>query len=103
VSDTFESAKSLPLAEERISLQKRTVETGRVRIRTVIDERQQWARESLARENVLSSVCLSVPRSSQNNAEGLKNAVLELWRLMPTEAVEEAQRGYQSGIVKGRA
>jgi molecular chaperone DnaK len=39
---------------------------------------------------------------SQNNAEGLKNVVLELWKLMPPDAVEEQKRGYQSGIVKGR-
>ena len=40
---------------------------------------------------------------SQNNADGLKNVVLELWKLMPPDAVEEQKRGYQSGIVKGRA
>ncbi len=39
---------------------------------------------------------------SQNNAEGLKNVVRELWKLMPEDAVEERKRGYQSGIVKGR-
>jgi hypothetical protein len=39
---------------------------------------------------------------SQNNAEGLKNVVLELWKLMPADAVEGQKRGYQSGIVKGR-
>lgn len=39
---------------------------------------------------------------SQNNAEGLKNVVLELWKLMPADAVEEQKRGYQSGIVRGR-
>jgi|HubBroStandDraft_4_1064222.scaffolds.fasta_scaffold48275_2 hypothetical protein len=37
---------------------------------------------------------------SHNNVDGLRNVVRELWRLMPTEAVEEAKRGYQSGIVK---
>jgi molecular chaperone DnaK len=40
---------------------------------------------------------------SQNNPEGLKNVVRELWKLMPEDAVEERKRGYQSGIVKGRA
>jgi molecular chaperone DnaK len=40
---------------------------------------------------------------SQNNAEGLKNVVLELWKLMPEDAVEEVKRGYQSGIVRGSA
>jgi hypothetical protein len=29
--------------------------------------------------------------------------VRELWKLMPEDAVEERKRGYQSGIVKGRA
>jgi molecular chaperone DnaK len=40
---------------------------------------------------------------SQNNAEGLKNVVLELWKLMPADAVEERKRGYQSGVVRGHA
>jgi hypothetical protein len=39
---------------------------------------------------------------SQNNVEGLKNVVLELWKLMPADAVEEQKRGYQSGIAKAR-
>jgi molecular chaperone DnaK len=40
---------------------------------------------------------------SQNNLEGLKNVVLELWKLMPEGVVEEVKRGYQSGIVRGSA
>jgi hypothetical protein len=39
---------------------------------------------------------------SQNNAEGLRNVVLELWKLMPADAVQERKRGYQSGVVRGR-
>jgi molecular chaperone DnaK len=39
---------------------------------------------------------------SQNNSEGLKNVVLELWKLTPADSVEERKRGYQSGIVRGR-
>jgi hypothetical protein len=39
---------------------------------------------------------------SQNNPEGLRNVVLELWKLMPADAVERRKRGYQSGVVKGR-
>jgi uncharacterized protein (TIGR02271 family) len=53
VSDEFDSEKRVPVAEERLSVRKRTVETGRVRVRTVIDEHQQWVREDLVRENVL--------------------------------------------------
>lgn len=44
--------KRLPLVEERASVRKRTVEKGRVRIRTVVDERTAWVRESLASEQV---------------------------------------------------
>jgi uncharacterized protein (TIGR02271 family) len=46
------SDESLPLAEERLSVHKRTVATGRVRIKTVVDERQHWIHESLEREAV---------------------------------------------------
>lgn len=40
----------LPLVEERITVAKREVESGRVRIRTVVDERQEWVRETLLRD-----------------------------------------------------
>jgi uncharacterized protein (TIGR02271 family) len=53
VPDATETEKTVPLAEERLSVQKRTVETGRVRITTVVDEKQQWIRETLARDDVL--------------------------------------------------
>jgi uncharacterized protein (TIGR02271 family) len=46
------SEEFLPLVDERLSIDKRTVETGRVRIRTVLDERQEWVRETLEREAV---------------------------------------------------
>lgn len=52
MSDTSDNEQRLPLIEERISIQKRRVETGRVRIRTVIDESQQWARENLVHDDV---------------------------------------------------
>jgi uncharacterized protein (TIGR02271 family) len=42
----------LPLVDEQLSVGKRTVATGRVRIKTVVDERQQWVRESLEREEI---------------------------------------------------
>jgi molecular chaperone DnaK len=38
---------------------------------------------------------------SQNNPDGLKNVVRELWKLMPEDVVEEVKRGYQSGLLKG--
>jgi len=40
----------IPLVAERLSVGKRTVPTGRVRIRTLVDETQEWIREDLARE-----------------------------------------------------
>ena len=40
----------IPLVEEQISIAKHKVPTGRVRIRTVVDEREAWIREELARE-----------------------------------------------------
>jgi uncharacterized protein (TIGR02271 family) len=43
---------TLPLVEEQLSVEKRKVETGRVRISTVVDERQEWVRENLIREEV---------------------------------------------------
>ena len=38
---------------------------------------------------------------SQDNLEGLRNVVSELWRLMPSDAVERGRQGYRSGLVKG--
>ncbi len=40
----------LPLAEERLIVSKREAVTGRVTVRTVVDERQERVRETLARE-----------------------------------------------------
>jgi len=40
----------IPLVAERLSVGKRTVPTGRVRVRTLVDETQEWVREDLARE-----------------------------------------------------
>ena len=42
----------IPLVEEQVSIAKHKVPTGRVRIRTVVDEREAWVREELAREEV---------------------------------------------------
>jgi len=46
------SDESLPLAEEQLSIHKRSVTTGRVRITTSVDEREHWIHESLEREAV---------------------------------------------------
>jgi stress response protein YsnF len=43
---------TVPLVQERASVRKRTVDTGRVRIRTLVDEQTEWVREELLRENV---------------------------------------------------
>jgi uncharacterized protein (TIGR02271 family) len=42
----------LPLYEEHLNVEKRTVETGRVRVKTLVDETQVWVREDLEREEV---------------------------------------------------
>ncbi|MDB6087790.1 MAG: hypothetical protein JWN85_574 [Gammaproteobacteria bacterium] len=46
------SDESLPLAEEQLSIHKRSVTTGRVRITTSVDEREHRIHESLEREVV---------------------------------------------------
>ena len=38
---------------------------------------------------------------SQNNADGLRNVVTELWNLMPSDVAERNRQGYQGGLVKG--
>ncbi|MGH8301144.1 MAG: YsnF/AvaK domain-containing protein [Steroidobacteraceae bacterium] len=42
----------LPLAEEHVAVHKRTVEKGRVRIRTVVEESTRWVTDSLTSEHV---------------------------------------------------
>ncbi len=42
----------IPIVEERLRTEKRRVETGKVRVRTVVEEEQQTVRESLARTHV---------------------------------------------------
>ena len=42
----------IPLAEERVSTARRQVETGRVRVTTRVEEREQLVREELARDEV---------------------------------------------------
>jgi uncharacterized protein (TIGR02271 family) len=52
---THEQQKNgrIPLVEERLVVDKRTVETGRVRIRTVVDEEQVLFKQELRYQNVL--------------------------------------------------
>lgn len=42
----------IPLVEERLHVSTRAVETGRVRVRTVVDEHTEYARADLFREAV---------------------------------------------------
>ena len=37
---------------------------------------------------------------AKNNITGLQNIVKQFWDLLPKEAVDAAQRGYQSGLVR---
>jgi uncharacterized protein (TIGR02271 family) len=53
MSDPSNREERIPLAEERLVTRKHTVERGRVRIRTVIDENTRWIEESVASENVI--------------------------------------------------
>ena len=43
---------AIPLVEERVVTSKRLVETGRVRVQTVVDEREDFVREQLGRVEV---------------------------------------------------
>lgn len=42
----------IPLVEEQAVVGKRAVETGRVRVRTVVEQRTELVRDALTRENV---------------------------------------------------
>jgi uncharacterized protein (TIGR02271 family) len=42
----------IPIAREQLVVDKKTVETGRVRVTTRVDERTAWIDEELAREDV---------------------------------------------------
>lgn len=55
----------IPLAEETLVASKREVETGRVRVRTVVDERQELVREELSKVAVdIERVPINVEVSS---------------------------------------
>ena len=49
---TDTSVERIPLIEEQLRVGKRLVETGRVRIHTVVDESRVWVKEDLQREEV---------------------------------------------------
>jgi uncharacterized protein (TIGR02271 family) len=49
---TDSTSERIPLVEEHLRVDKRVVETGRVRIRTSVDESRVWVREDLEREEV---------------------------------------------------
>lgn len=52
MTDTRNETVTIPIAEETFSVSKREVETGRVSVRTVIDEHQEMVREALTRTQV---------------------------------------------------
>jgi uncharacterized protein (TIGR02271 family) len=47
-----ESGAAIPLAQERLRVDKKIVERGRVVVKTHVDEQTAWVREQLAREDV---------------------------------------------------
>src|SRR5436305_15205604 len=52
MSESETPEASIPLVEEHVTVNKRVVETGRVRIRTVVDERLARVRTDLERDDV---------------------------------------------------
>ena len=46
-ADRLRSEEAIPLVEERLIVDKREVETGRVRVSTLVDERSELVRETL--------------------------------------------------------
>ena len=46
------TSAALPLVQEQLSIEKRTVETGKVRIRTVVEEKLARVAEDLERDDV---------------------------------------------------
>ncbi len=51
VADGHEDVR-IPIVEERLRTEKRRVETGKVRVRTLVEEEQHTVRERLARSHV---------------------------------------------------
>jgi uncharacterized protein (TIGR02271 family) len=53
MSESSPAEASIPLAQEELTVGKRVVETGRVRIRTVVDEKLVRVTEDLERDDVV--------------------------------------------------
>jgi uncharacterized protein (TIGR02271 family) len=53
MTDNVVRSGTIPLAEERIAVTKRVTETGKVRIRTVVDHEHVLVSEQLSRENIV--------------------------------------------------
>jgi uncharacterized protein (TIGR02271 family) len=49
---TSEEVAAIPLVEERLSIAKRQVETGRVRVHVTVEERQETVTEQLLRDDL---------------------------------------------------
>src|SRR3569833_2551590 len=52
MTESPESEAAIPLVQEQLTVGKRAVETGRVRIRTVVDEKLMRVAEDLERDDV---------------------------------------------------
>src|SRR3954454_13804802 len=52
MTESSDAEASIPLAQENLTVAKRSVETGRVRIRTVVDEKLVRVSEQLERDDV---------------------------------------------------
>jgi uncharacterized protein (TIGR02271 family) len=52
IDATPEEFAAIPLVEERLSVAKREVESGRVRVHVTVEEREQTITEQLARDDV---------------------------------------------------
>lgn len=60
--DRKEEVATIPLVEERLSVGKREVETGRLSIRIKVDEREERVTEELSRDEVdIERVPMNVP------------------------------------------
>src|SRR5438128_4303326 len=50
--ETQEEVAAIPLVEERLSVAKRQVESGRVRVRVTVEEREELITEQLLRDDL---------------------------------------------------
>ena len=50
--ETTEEVAAIPLVEERLSVAKRQVESGRVRVRVTVEEREELVTEQLMRDDL---------------------------------------------------